>query len=279
MAARPLSRLRLAAVVTGLALMVVTSAAAVTPDSGRASFLSDLEVNSPVKGDVVVVGGDLILGPLADIEGHAVSLLGTVHRSPGARVSGRTLSISSIATLELEPSPDAPWHLRLAIAMLTVGGWLSVVTLLAFLAPGRLRYGVWLLPRLGARVMVLGVMVYLTLIAAIIAVLGLGFALGLPLLVVIALAFLATKAIGLTVLGGAIGARALRRVTRPLPLSLEVLFGASLLLLLRFVPVAGEILYTAASITACGIGVFAVALAPTGAPLGLSLRPSTPPRD
>jgi hypothetical protein len=106
-------------------------------------------------------------------------------------------------------------------------------------------------------------MVAITLFAALVAAIGIGPGLGMPLAAAIALLFLVVKAAGLAILGGGLGSRLLARfVRRPLPLTAEVFVGVMLILMLRFVPVLGAVVWTAVTIVALGAGVFAVALAP-----------------
>jgi hypothetical protein len=45
-------------------------------------------VDGRVDGDVVAVGGSVVLGPHADVRGNAVAVGGSVERDPGARVDG-----------------------------------------------------------------------------------------------------------------------------------------------------------------------------------------------
>ena len=145
--------------------------------------------------------------------------------------------------------------------LLTSGGWLLVTTALAFLLPTRMRYGMWMVPVLGFKVVFLGVMVGLTLVAALVAVLGLNPALGVSLATAVMVAFFAGKAIGLTVLGGWAGAVVLRRwIRHPLPITLEVFVGMLVLLALRFLPVIGGTLWIMVSLTALGTCVAVLAL-------------------
>ena len=262
-----------------LVLLSVPGASVAAP--GRTSVLSDLRVDEPVNGDVVVFGADLQLGPRAKISGdavaiggdvwvasgaevglHVVAVFGEAATSPGADVGGRVLSFVSIASLSpgSGSEPRSP-RLDFAMRLLTSGGWLLVTTALAFLLPTRMRYGMWMVPVLGFKVVFLGVMVGLTLVAALVAVLGLNPALGFSLATAVMVAFFAGKAIGLTVLGGWAGAVVLRRwIRHPLPITLEVFVGMLVLLALRFLPVIGGTLWIMVSLTALGTCVAVLAL-------------------
>jgi hypothetical protein len=122
---------------------------------------------------------------------------------------------------------------------------------------------VWLVPSIGTKVLVLGVLMAITLFAALVAVVGLGPTLGLPLFAALAAAFLLVKAFGLAVLGGLVGGRLLHRLTdRPVPVTMHVFLGVTLMLVARFVPVVGGIVWTGLTVAALGVALFTVALAP-----------------
>ncbi len=246
-----------------------------TASSARVGALSEMRVNEEVDGDVVVIGGDVVLGPQAHVHGHAVSIFGSVRVEPGAQVDGRVIGLSSLASLSLAPiQEDQGGHLDTALRFATAGGWLFVTTLIAFLWPAPIRRGVASLPQLGAKTLVLGVMVAITLVAGLIAVVGLGPFLGLPLAAAVAVAFLVVKALGLAVLGGGLGAVLLHRAvpSRMLPITTQVFVGVVAMLMIRFVPVVGGFAWTALVLVALGTGVFVATLAPHTNPAALGSR-------
>ena len=145
--------------------------------------------------------------------------------------------------------------------LLASGGWLLVTTGIAFLFPIRMRFAAWSVPALGVRIPALGLMIALTAAASLLAVLGLGPALGVPLVAALMVLFFIAKALGLTVLGCVVGTWVLRRwVRHPLPISLEVFVGVLVLLALRFTPVAGQTLWTLISIMALGASIAVVSV-------------------
>jgi hypothetical protein len=248
------------AALLGLLLIAHGPAAAAT---GRAAALSELEVNELVDGDVVTLGGDVILGPEAEVTGHVVAVFGEVRRDPAARVEGRVLAVKSLAGLQLAPGDEVDPRLQLALRLLTAGAWLLAATLIAFFFPGRIRFGVWLMPSIGMKILVLGVLVFITLFAALVALIGLGPTLGVPLVATLAVLFMVVRAIGFAVLGAALGGPLLRRLTsRPLPVTAEVFCGLALILALRFLPLVGDIVWTGMGLIALGAAVFTLALAP-----------------
>ena len=276
MAQRPLACLH-------LTLLVIALASGTASASARTSVLADLEINEAVSGDVVVFGADLVLGPTAQINGdavavggnvrveegavvsgHVVAVFGKTHVSPGTQVGGRVLPFSSLASLL--PDPTGRQHtLQASVSMrlLTAGGWLLVTTGLAFLFPARMRYATWAVPALGLRIPALGIMAGFTLMAALIAALGLGPGLGVPLVAGLMVVFFVAKAAGLTVLGCWVGGAVLRRlVHHPLPISLEVFVGGLVLIGLRFLPFVGETLWNLVSLVALGASVAVAGVTP-----------------
>jgi len=262
MAAKPLKKLAAA-----LALCLASTAVA-RAEPGRAAALRSVHVDEAVEGDVVVVAGDLSIGPNARVRGHAVAILGEVEVAPGAVVEGRVVAISSLASLTVDPLLEEQLPLLpVAVKVLNSGGWLLVTTVLAFLLPVRVRLGMRMLPEIGLRVVVLGAMAYLTLVAALVAALGLGPSLGVPLASAVFLVFFAAKAAGLAVIGGGLGSIVLGRVVhRPLPLTFAVFAGVAVLLACRFVPVVGGLVWTLVSVAALGASVLAMAVEPDHGP-------------
>jgi hypothetical protein len=238
-------------------------------------------VDEPVEGDVVVFGADLVLGPGAQVNGdavaisgdirvlegaavarHVVAVLGSADVPEGAAVGGKVLSLESVATLmPVTSARGTSLRADLSMHLLTAGGWLLVTTGLAFGFPIRMRYGAWSLPRLGVKIPATGILVGLTLIASLIAALGLGPALGVPMVAALMIVSFAAKSVGLTILGCWVGSAVLRRcVHHPLPISLEVFVGVLVLLAFRFLPIAGETLWTLISLVALGASIAVIGI-------------------
>ncbi len=247
-----------------LSCLLLAVAGVASAGGGRVAALSELRVNERVEGDVVVMGGDVVLGPQARVSGDVITFFGTVEAAPTAQVDGHVIAVGSLAEVRLLPMGAAGEpHLQLALRLLMMGGWLLVTSLIAFLAPGRVRFGTWLVGRTGFKSLVLGVLVAITLVAALVAAMALGPTIGLPLVVTLGAVLLAVKTLGLTVLGGVLGGRLLGTLrSRPLPLTVEVFVGVAVLLLARLVPVLGEALWTLTVIVSLGAAVFTLALVP-----------------
>jgi len=236
-------------------------------DGDVVAFEADVHLGpiAHVSGDVIVVSGDLRLDAQSRVGRHVLTIFGDIQAAPGSVVEGRTLSFSSLSSVVLSPGEGIPLQVNLAVRLVTSGGWLLVTTALAFGLSTRLRYGVWVLPRLGVKVLVLGVAAGITFFAGVVAVLGLGPTLGVPLAAGLTVVFFALRAVGLTVIGGFLGGVILGRLySRPLPLTLEVFFGVLLLLVVRFVPFVGGVLWSVSSIAALGTGIIALAATVSG---------------
>lgn len=256
MATRPL----IAVIVVGL----VASWAAADTAPARVAAMSELEINERVAGDVVAIGADVVLGPEASVSGHAVSIFGKVHVSPGATVEGRVIAVDSLASLTVDRVSGAEGRRAdLGVKLLVAGGWLVATTLTAFLWPARVRRGASTLREQGFRTVALGLMMALTLVAALIAVIGLGPVMGVPLAVTIAVVFTAAKVLGLAVLGAGIGELLLRSLVpgRIVPVTVDVLVGVGVMLMARFVPVVGGAAWTVFVVVALGAAIFAVTMA------------------
>jgi hypothetical protein len=261
-----------------LALLAWVPIVSATP--AETSILQPLDVTGVVEGDVVVVAADVRLAPTADVRGHVVAVFGRVEREPGARVSGATVGVSSLAGLELygDPATEGAGY-ETGVRLVVTGIWLTASTLLAVLLPGRLRRSTWMVGVLGLRIVVLGALVLMTATAALVAAIGLGRGLGVPLAALVMVVFLAAKVVGVTVLGGALGAwLSSRLLRRTLPLPWAVLIGVTVLLALRLLPVAGAAVWTVVSVLALGAGVFAVAFASDEKTVGVSITPGLPRR-
>ncbi len=263
---------------TVVALCLIASTLSAEGTGNHFSALDDIVINHRINGDVIVLGADLELGPEAFVEGHAIALFGRVHRHESAQVDGRTIAIASLSSLALQPGsdPEFVW-LNLGLRLLSSGGWLLVTTVLAFVLPIRLRHGSHLLIDLGLRIPALGLVVVLTLFTALVAVLGLGPSLGVPLAATLMVVFVLFKALGLTMIGSVIGTFVLKKsINRRLPLTFDVFVGVAIMLFVRLIPLVGGHVWTLASIVALGAGVFVIVIDPNEmSSFGLRSRPAS----
>jgi len=247
-----------AANVTSVGRTVVVSA----PVSGRVTSIGgDVLVRAPVSGDVVVWGGDVRLEPGAAVEGDVVDLGGTV-AGPASSVRGRILTPGSLTAIYLSEARRAPWQTS-EIGWATLAGLrLFVLALWTLAASVVLRF--WSSPvsraatafeegpGLAAASGIVGV-VFLFL-AAIAALTALPSAARVPAAALIVAAAFALKVFGMTALFVFVGQRLTgwnRAASRPGALALGLLVCGAVSL----VPVAGPIVWSAASVLSVGAAV------------------------
>ncbi len=249
-----------AVLTTVFVVLFVLVACTTTAEAPRDAFAlaKDLEIDGPIPGDAVVIAGDLILGPQSRIGGDAIAVLGTVRSADGAVVEGRVIALSSLATLDPEPISGIDGSWRPGLFFVTAGLWLTAVTLIAALAPFKVRQGVFGLRISGWRVVPLGFVTVSLLFAALIGVLGLGPRWGVNLAGVLMLCFLTLKAVGLAILGAWFGGLVRAGYGVGWPTSVDVLLTVGLLLCLRLVPVLGGPVWGVISIVSVGVGLIGI---------------------
>lgn len=233
-------------------------------------------VDTLVERDVVVLGGDLTLGAGALVKGDVLVLGGALRGlrdEPRSLVKGELHTIPALEAAflsEVETSPAAQRgaagllvSLRLALLAL----WLVIGSLLLLLAPRRVAGGIAALPTRSAvdAVLAAGLDALLGGVALLSGALLSGFFLavlpagiGIPVVGVVVVLLLAAKAFGLAVVSLAVGRRLTKGRERgttfwgdPAALALGLLA----LGVVSLVPVAGRIVWMAASLVAIGVSV------------------------
>jgi hypothetical protein len=247
-----------AANVTSVRRTVVVS----VPVSGRVTSIGgDVVVRAPVSGDIVVWGGDVRLEAGAAVGGDVVDFGGTVE-GIAASVRGRILTPGSLSAIYLSESRRAPWQAS-GIAWATVAGlrlfvlalWtLAASLLLRFWSPAVSRAAVAFeeAPGVAAASGIVGVVfLFLSAVAALTALPG---AVRVPAAALIVGAAFALKIFGMTALFVFVGQRLTgwnRAASRPATLALGLLVCGAVSL----VPVAGPLVWSAASVLAIGASV------------------------
>ncbi|SEJ82689.1 hypothetical protein SAMN04488058_1218 [Deinococcus reticulitermitis] len=92
------------------------------------TFGRNVVISGPVRGNIVVIGGDVTLEGGARVQGRVVTLLGDVQREPGAQVRGEVSALLGQAPdRATAPTPAAPQGLTLATAAAfrPLLGWLG----------------------------------------------------------------------------------------------------------------------------------------------------------
>jgi hypothetical protein len=228
--------------------------------AGVAVLRGSARITGEVDGDVVVLGGEVELGPESRIEGDVFVLGGAIDSQPGARVSGRAVAYPTApgALLVLAEGPAlglSPWsRVVVGTKLALIAAWL--VTAMALVAAA------W--PAIDSTARAIAETPLLSFTTGLVAVLAmmmlaiflsafLGVEAGVPLLVLLGLAALVLKLWGTVAVCAFVG-RALERVARRRasgPLA-ATLFGLALLGALKFVPWIGVWVWTAATLIGVG---------------------------
>lgn len=253
-------------------LLVAAAVPAWAGDGSRVALLQDIRVDGPVAGDVVAVGGDVVLAPGARVDGHVVSLFGSVHAEPGARVEGQAVAVASLAGLSLQPVGGGAWRTVVGLRTLAFGLWLLAVNFVLLAIPGLAGRAAYHPGVLTVEAGVLGLLAVVTVFAFLVAALGLG-PLAPAAVVAVVFAALLVKAVGLAALTARLGTCCLPPASL-LPVTARASAALLLLLLLRLVPGLGPVLWSAVSVLSFGAGVVILASRHT-APAGVRLPAGT----
>ena len=252
-----------AAVVSGENVTSVRRTVVVaTPLDGHvASLGGDVIVRAPVSGDVVVWGGDVRLERGADVAGDVVDFGGEV-RGDG-RVRGRILTPGSLTALYLSEtrrvpwSPrGVPWRIAAGLRLFALALWTLVSSLVLRFASGAVARASAAFednPGSAAASGIVGT-VFL-LLAGVASFTALPGGARVPAAAVILGTAVALKVFGMTALFVFVGERLTgwaRAASRPAALSVGLLACGAVSL----VPVAGPLLWSAASVFAVGASVY-----------------------
>jgi hypothetical protein len=217
-------------------------------------------VTGTVDGDIIVLGGDVRLGPAAQIGGDVSVVGGTIRAAPGARVSGRMVSYptASAASLTLLEWPTLGLSSSSALVVGTklalLAAWAALLLLL-FATSGRQMLetaeGVSREPFRSFFVGLTGVLA-LVLTALFFSAFA-GGLMGVPLLILVVLLAVILKLWGLVAvflsLGDWLFVHVLRRRARPLN---AATLGLLVLGVVKFVPWLGVLAWTAATLIGVG---------------------------
>jgi hypothetical protein len=222
---------------------------------------SDVSIEGPVAGDVVVWGGDVSFGAGGSVAGDLLVFGGTIRGVPGKPlpVAGRVSTPGTLLRLYLAEIERAPWEagafspIQWGLRLLALAAWLAVAVALLFFFGSPLARAADRVESDWKGALLAGALGVLTIFLAAAAALSLlPSALAAPLTILLAGAAVAAKVFGMSALFLLIGQKLSANVSpskRPAALALGfgVLGGVSL------VPVAGPILWSAASVVAVGV--------------------------
>lgn len=225
---------------------------------------SDVRIEAPVAGDVVIWGGAASFGPGGSVGGNLVVFGGEIHPIPGRPlpVAGSVSTPGTLLQLYLAEMRRAPWDLTSpnaltplfwGLRLLALAAWLVVAVALLYFFSSPLSRAADRAESDWAGALTAGALGVLTIFLAAAATLTLlPPALGVPIALALGAAAVAAKIFGMGALFLLVGQKILSTFSpsrRPLALALgfAVLGGISLL------PIAGAIVWSAASIAAVGI--------------------------
>ncbi len=228
--------------------------------AGVTALDGSARISGHVEGDVTVLGGDVTLAPTAVLSGNVQVLGGRLSVAPGARIEGRSVAYPTFSrawlTLLEGPSLGLPESspVVLAAKLGLLAAWLALS--LVLFAAGARPLGAAsdeirrepLLCFASGLVAVLALLLTGLLLSAVLPV-----TLALPLLLLVALAALLAKLWGTVALFHALGRGALGALgRRRVPVLHEAAFGLLLLGAAKFVPWAGVVLWSAATLVGVG---------------------------
>jgi hypothetical protein len=96
-----------------------------TVDGDVVSIFGSSKIDGHVVGNTVAVFGSVTLGPRAAVDGDMVAILGTIHRAPTATVGGESVDIGIVPPLPgLPPLPAILLMFGLLWLLSIFGGWI-----------------------------------------------------------------------------------------------------------------------------------------------------------
>lgn len=222
---------------------------------------ADVAIENAVAGDVIVWGGDVSFGPAGSIAGNLVVFGGTIHQNEGRALPvGGTVStpgtLLQLYLAEMRRAPWAPgplspvvWGLRL----LALSAWLAVAVLLLYFFGSPLARAADRAESNWTWALTAGVLGVLTIFLAAAAALALlPSAVAVPVALVLAATAVAAKVFGMGALFLLVGQK-LTSSFSPARRPAALAAGFAVLGALSLLPIAGAILWSAASVAAVGV--------------------------
>jgi hypothetical protein len=222
--------------------------------------LASVHVQADVDGDVIALGGDVVVDAPARVDGDVVAMGGRV--SGAGVATGRTVSMATLDAVAFPPlngsgSVRAAWGMRLV----RVGGWMVLATVLLLLWPRQARRGGEHLRTRPLRTLVVGVLslgVWLVLVLMALALAA--SRAGIVLLLAGVVVLLTAKLLGLLAVAWLLGVWL--RASLPAAWRGEIPrtgLGMALLAVAGMLPLLGPALWLAANVAGVGAMVAAVA--------------------
>jgi hypothetical protein len=222
---------------------------------------ADVRIENAVAGDVIVWGGDVSFGPAGSVAGNLFVFGGTVRGVPDRAlpVAGTVATPGTLLQVYLSEMKRAPWEpgalspVVWGLRLLALSAWLAMATALLYFFGSPLSRAAERAESHWTAALTAGVLGVLTIfLGAATALSFLPSAVAIPVAVLLAAAAVAAKVFGMGALFLLLGQKILESFSpsrRPAALALgfAVLGGLSLL------PIAGAIVWSAASVAAVGV--------------------------
>jgi hypothetical protein len=232
------------------------------PVEGRVvAVLSNVRIEAPVSGDVIVWGGGVSFGPQGEVRGNLSVFLGEIAASPGRNlpVKGTVSTPGTLLGFYLSEMERAPWKSSarqgtltgLRLIVLSVWLFVALALLYAFGSPfaraAACAESDWSGAVAGG---ILGILTLFLAAASALAILPAS--LSVPIALGVAVILVAAKIFGMGALFLLIGQRLTRKVA-PAARPSSLAIGFLLLAAVSLVPLVGEFVWIAASVVAVGI--------------------------
>jgi hypothetical protein len=225
---------------------------------------ADVRVESAVAGDVIVWGGDVSFGPSGTVAGNLVVFGGTIRGLPGRAlpVGGTVSTPGTLLRVYLSEMKKAPWEpgafspVVWGLRLLALSAWLAMGVLLLYFFGSPLARAADRAESNWTGTLTAGVLGVLTIFLGAAAALAmLPSTISVPVALLLGVAAIAAKVFGMGALFLLLGQKITSSFSpgrRPsaLAVGFAVLGGLSLL------PIAGPIIWSAASIAAVGVAFF-----------------------
>lgn len=216
---------------------------------------ADVVIDGHVQGDALTLGGSILLtGPTSRIDGNAFALLGRVSPEGARAIGGQSRSI-------LPPPPETGrgylalgWSRpAILLRLLCILFWTCAALIAAFAAPSAIVHAAAETRRHPLRLAGIGTLVHASLALMLVLFVALvALYVGLPLLFLLAVAWIALEAGATASVMHAIGDRLTDSAKEPVSGYSKLLIGAFLLAMVSFIPLVGELAWLATVLVGSG---------------------------
>lgn len=221
------------------------------------SIGGNVGVAGEVIGDVVAIGGNVLLKPTARVHGKVAAVGGIVRKEPGAKVAGEITEVTMpqqmmcVSALGTKYAPSVVYLASVFAALLSFLGILAIGIAAGLLFPRRVGWVSVAIERHPLKAFWWGLL-WIVLIIPIAALLLVSI-IGIPLIIVEIIAYGTALVLGYISASQVIGKKLLSSFKRyNQPMVTEIIWGIVLLSLINLVPVLGGLVVFVVSVMAIG---------------------------